>query len=67
MPTNGAFTLERLQAFGARAAASARARLANDGERPCDRLMCEYRGAATDDEEYATNELPTLRSTIAYG
>ena len=66
MPPKGAFTLERLQAFGASAAESARARLANDGGRPCDRLTCEYRGVATDDDEHVTHELPTRRSTIAY-
>ena len=66
MPTKGAYTLERLQAFGAAAAENARARLSSDGERPCEQLACEYRGIATDTEEYVTNELPTLRSTIAY-
>ena len=66
MPPKGAFTLERLQAFGASAAESARARLANDGGHPCDRLTCEYHGVATDDDEHVTHELPTRRSTIAY-
>ena len=66
MPPKGALTLERLQAFGAVAAEGARSRLANEGGPPCDQLTCEYRGVATQDEEYVTNEIPARRSTIAY-
>ena len=66
MPPKGALTLERLQAFGAVAAEGARSRLANEGGPPCDQLTCEYRGVATHDEEYVTNEIPARRSTIAY-
>ena len=66
MPTKGARTLERLQAFGAVAAEGARNRLANEGEASCDQLTCEYRGVATQDEEYVINEIPARRSTIAY-
>ena len=66
MPPKGAFTLERLQAFGASAAESARERLANEGGHPCDELTCEYCGVATHDEEYVINEIPARRSTIAY-
>ena len=66
MPPKGAFTFERLQAFGADAAESARARLANDGGHPCDDLTCEYRGVATDDDEHVTHDIPTGRSTLAY-
>ena len=66
MPPKGAFTFERLQAFGADAAESARARLANEGGHPCDDLTCEYRGVAAQDEEYAINDIPARRSTIAY-
>ena len=66
MPTKGALTLERLQAFGAVAAEGARTRLASAGESPCEHLTCEYRGVATQDEECATNEIPARLSTIAY-
>ena len=65
MPPKGAITLARLQAFGAAAAESARARLANEGGHSCDELTCEYRGVATD-EGHAINEVPTYRATIAY-
>ena len=66
MPPKGAFTLERLQAFGAAAAESARERLANEGGHPCDELTCEYCGVATHDEEYVVHDIPTGRSTLAY-
>ena len=65
MPPKGVFTLARLQAFGAAAAESARARLANEGGHSCDELTCEYRGVATD-EGHDINEIPTNRATIAY-
>ena len=66
MPAKGAFTLDRLQAFGAAAAESARARLVSDGGRPCGELTCEYFGVATRDEEYVIHEIPTGRSTLSY-
>ena len=66
MPPKGAFTLGRLRAFGASAAESARGRLANDGEPPCEQLTCEYCGIAADGEEYVIDEFPTGRSVLAY-
>ena len=66
MPPKGAFTLGRLRAFGASAAESARGRLANDGEPPCEQLTCEYCGIAADGEEYVIDEIPTGRSVLAY-
>jgi len=64
--TKGAFTLERLQAFGAAAAEGARTFLANDGGPVGDRLACDYRGLAIDDGSYDINETPARHSTIAY-
>ena len=66
MPSKGAFTLERVQAFGAVAAEGARTRLADDGGPTCDELTCEYRGVAVDDGAYDINGTLTNRSTIAY-
>jgi len=45
MPPKGAFTLERVQAFGTVAAESARGRIAADGQLHGN-LSCEYRGVA---------------------
>ena len=66
MPPKGAFALERLRRFGASAAESARGRLANGGEPPCDQLTCEYCGVAGRGEEYVIDEVPTGRSALAY-
>ena len=66
MPPKGAFTLARLQEFGAVAAEGVRGRLASDGEPPCGQLTCEYCGVATHDEEYVAHDIPTGRSTLAY-
>jgi len=66
MPPKAAFTLERLQAFGAAAAEAARARLLTDGVPSLDHLSCEYRGVAGAEGEWDINERVAYRSTLVY-
>ena len=66
MPPKGAFTLERVQQFGAVAADAARARLLDGGGPHLDHLSCEYKGVAIAEGDWDIKESASLRSTLVY-